>query len=361
MENRFLHILTGLSFITGSILSSCSDKIGPGGETEYNPVITVSESLVTVPAAGGGKTIGYTLAGAPEGSVVAVTSDMPWVEVSEVTGGEAVLTIQENTAGEDRTATVTFSYDNAKDAYTVIIQAAAKKEETHFTINVSNVTTVGADINVVPDSQISWLYGIVAKSEYEALGAKGYIDARLKQIDDMIKIYPGISIENFLAIGQMSATANTLNDDSEYYATAFDLTKDGKSSGVVALKEFRTKAAARSSNRITVKMNGTVLNCTPSASSDTYMCDVVKKSIWDQYASPKDIAQDYVLIMKSQGYLEASLRKGAYSEDQSDYLVRGEEYVAYAFGYRYISGGTAGSVADGSGITTDVFSYSFVY
>lgn len=347
--------------MTGCILSSCGDKIGTGDETEYNPVITLSESLLAVPAAGGVQTIGCTLAGAPEGSIVTVTSDMTWAEVSDVTDGEAILTIQENTSYEDRTATVTFSSDGAKDAYTVIVQAAAKKEETHFKINVSNVTTVGADINVVPDSQISWLYGIVAKSEYEALGAKGYIDARLKQIDDMIKIYTGISIENFLAVGQMSATANTLNDDTDYYATAFDLTKDGKSSGVVALKEFRTKAAAKSSNIITVNMNGAVLKCTPSSASDTYMCDVVKKSIWDQYASSKDIAQDYVLVMKSQGYLEASLCKGVYSEDQSDYLVRGEEYVAYAFGYRYISGDTAGSVADGSGITTEVFSYTFVY
>lgn len=348
--------------LAGGILSSCNDKIGTDAAPEYHPVITVPKSILSVPAAETGETVGYTLEDAPEGSVATVVSDSKWVEVTSVSGSEAVLVIKENTAQEDRTATVTFSFKGAKDAFMVVMQAAAaQKEKSHFEIKVSNITTVGADITVVPDSQISWLYGVVTKDEYEVLGAKGYIEARLKQIDDMIKIYPGVSLENFLAVGTVNSTANTLNDATDYYATAFDLTKDKKSSGVVALKEFRTKAAARSSNKIAVTMGGSVLKCTPSVTSDTYLCDVVAKDIWDEYSTPKAIAQDYVLTMKSYGYLETNLRSGTYTEDQKDYLVKGKEYVAYAFGYRYIRGETSGSIADGSGITTDVFSCSFVY
>lgn len=363
MKNSILHILTaGALLLAGGILSSCDDRIGTDEAPEYHPVITVSKSILAAPAAGTGEAVGYTLEDAPEGSVVTVVSDSKWVEVTSVSGSEAVLVIKENTTQEDRTATVTFSFKGAKDAFMVVMQAAAaQKEKSHFEIKVSNITTVGADITVVPDSQISWLYGIVTKSEYEALGAKGYIDARLKQIDDMIKIYPGVSLEKFLAVGTMNSIANTLNDDTDYYATAFDLTKDRKSSGFVALKEFRTKAAARSSNRITVTMSGAVLKCTPTVNSDTYLCDVVAKDIWDEYGAPKAIAQDYVLTMKSYGYLEASLRSGTYMENYGDYLEKGKEYVAYAFGYRYISGEPSGSIADGSGITTDVFSCSFVY
>lgn len=343
--------------LAGGVLSSCDNKIETDEVPEYHPVITLSKSLLTAPAAGNGEAVGYTLEDAPEGSVATVVSDSKWVEISSVTGSEAVLVIKENTTPEDRTATVTFSFKGAKDVFAVVMQAAAaQKEKSHFEIKVSNITTVGADINVIPDSQISWLYGVVTKDEYEALGADGYIKARLKQIDDIIKIYPDVNFDSFLAVGSMSNTANTLNDDTDYYATAFDLTREGKSSGVVALKAFRTKAAAKSSNRITVTMSGPVLKCTPTASYDTYLCDVVAKDIWDEYRTPKAIAQDYVLTMKSYGYLEANLHSGTYTEDQSGYLVKGKEYVAYAFGYRYVNGG-----ADGSGITTDVFSCSFVY
>ncbi|MDE7128496.1 MAG: hypothetical protein K2O58_11520 [Bacteroidales bacterium] len=361
MNYRILNILIVALLFAGGVFSACNDRIEAEDNPQYSPSITLSSSIVTVASIGGGQSVGYTLSGAPEGGKAKVTSDEDWVEVSSVTSSSAVLLIQENTGNEDRTATVTFSYDGAKNVYLVVMQnAAAREEESHFEITVSNITTVGADVLVVPDSQISWLYGIVTKDEYDALGAKGYIDARLKQINDMIQIYPGVTFDNFLAVGEMKAVSYTLNDDTDYYATAFDLTKDGKSSGTVALKEFRTRAAVQSSCKITVTMDGSVIRCIPSVNSDTYMCDVVAKEIWDEYRTPKAIAQDYVLVMKSQGYLAASLHSGSYMEDHGNFLVRGKEYVAYAFGYRYVEGAN-GSSADGTGITTDIFSYAFVY
>lgn len=96
------------------------------GEEEPKPAITVSsEASVNVEATGGTGTVSYTLTNAVADAKVSAQANQTWVTIGTITSTSVPFTVSENT-GEQRTATITLSYDGAESKTVNITQAAAQ-------------------------------------------------------------------------------------------------------------------------------------------------------------------------------------------------------------------------------------------
>lgn len=96
------------------------------GNEEPKPAITVSsEASVNVEATGGTGTVSYTLTNAVADAKVSAQANQTWVTIGTITSTSVPFTVSENT-GEQRTATITLSYDGAESKTVNITQAAAQ-------------------------------------------------------------------------------------------------------------------------------------------------------------------------------------------------------------------------------------------
>ncbi len=99
---------------------------GEPGNEEPKPAITVSsEASVNVEATGGTGTVSYTLTNAVADAKVSAQANQTWVTIGTITSTSVPFTVSENT-GEQRTATITLSYDGAESKTVNITQAAAQ-------------------------------------------------------------------------------------------------------------------------------------------------------------------------------------------------------------------------------------------
>ncbi len=99
---------------------------GEPGDEEPKPAITVSsEASVNVEAAGATGTVSYTLTNAVADAKVSAQANQTWVTIGTITSTSVPFTVSEN-IGEQRTATITLSYDGAESKTVNITQAEAQ-------------------------------------------------------------------------------------------------------------------------------------------------------------------------------------------------------------------------------------------
>ncbi|MCM1503154.1 MAG: hypothetical protein NC115_10905 [Bacteroidales bacterium] len=355
---RISVILTLVSCVCASIFQSC-DKLGTDDEAYDSTFVVESERIVNVDVNGGKITVNYSIDGPKEGNKASVSTNRQWIHVGSVYNTAFSFTVDPNDEGEDRNGEITMTCSGTKPVTLHIIQGKEKSEApvfSKFDIRVSDVTTSTARVQIIPvDAAVSYFYSIVSKADYDAYGAERYIERRIEQIREFAAISGG-RLDSFLNRGTFdtaalpASQAPSLLDDTDYYVAVFDLAFDaqGKASysGFVELKEFRSGKATPVDMSFTLAMSGNVLTVKPSSSSYTYICDMTSKAIWDSYASPVDIARDFVATMKSYGRLDQYIWSGVKSEDFSSTIDKGGDFVAYAVGYR--------NAASDSGITTEV-------
>lgn len=106
------------------------------GETPEptTPVLTVTGSEINIDAAGGTGEISYSVVNPVEGISVVASPSADWMtDFNSSTAGKVTFTVEENTEAEERTATVTLSYEGA-ESKTVTVKQAAKEviEENDF-------------------------------------------------------------------------------------------------------------------------------------------------------------------------------------------------------------------------------------
>lgn len=332
-----------------------------GGEDEsYDSSFVLSEKLIAVGVEGGDFSVEYRIEGPREGNVASVAAGESWIHIGKVYNSTFSFSVDKNDSDDDRTGTIVLSSDGTRPVTIHVSQSKLSSGNPiyhRFAIDVTDITTSSATIKITPvDAAVKYLYTVVSKSDYEAYGAKKYIEARINQVLETSAIY-GTPLDSFLSSGVFVNNNTSLSDNTTYYVAVFDLSfsQDGTPSysGEIELREFTTEKATQVNMKFQLSMVGTMLGVTPS-SNETYICDVTTKEIWDSYASPADLAKDYIATMKAYGYLEAFLYKGVKSIDFSDIMtVRGQEYAAYAVGYRL--------AATDSGLTTDVEYIIFTY
>ncbi len=338
------------------LAASCTEK---GGTETPEAKIIVAQKSINAAAEGGQYEIDYRIDGFMGGTIGANCQD-DWIKVDEIGESTIFLDIAPNTTEETRTASLTVSCTGADDVYVVIIQRGKTPEhanEEMFAIEVSDVTTGTATVSIAPvgGHDRTYLYSVVDKRSYELYGAHAYIEACIEQIDALVEMslkYDPVprSFGDFLSRNATVNPAYSLNDDTEYYAVAFDLDVNKLYSGDITLKGFKTQKAAQSSNTFKLEMSGSRLTVTPS-NNDTYICDLLTKEAWSEFATPRDVAQMFVSTMRA--YLDLYIVTGAYNEDFASTLDHSGDYVAYAFGYD--------KDAKTGGITTEIEYIEFTY
>ena len=340
------------------LLVACA-KEQPGKEA-YDSSFVLDSRLFNVDAKGGAFSMNYSIEGPREGNKAEVSTNVSWIRIGKVYNSEFNFTIELNTTGKDRTGTISLSCKGTK-SYTLHVSQSKETGGSQiyhrFAIDVSDVTTSSAKIRISPvDASIKYLYTVVSKKDYLEYGAREYIKKRVEQVLETAAIY-GTPLDSFLNSGEFVNNNTSLADDTVYYVAVFDLSFSEKGdptySGEVELCEFRTAKASSVNMSFKLSMMGTILGVTPT-SGESYICDVTTKEIWDSYDTPEELARDYISTMKAYGYLETFLFSGIKSLDFSDTVtIKGEEYVAYAVGYRMSS-------VD-SGLTTNVEYIIFKY
>ena len=353
-----------ISFATLASLLSCG-KSGSGEDSE-DSTFTVEESIIKTDADGGRIVCEYAISGPKEGRKANVTSSEDWIGISSVFATEFTLDVDANTTGKDRTGEVRLDCSGVRPLKVRVVQSAKKSEQQiyrNYKITVSGITTSTCRVQVEPvDASKTYVYAVVRKADYQKMTSREYIEARISQIKDMAVQY-GSSPADFLSRGTVDTDRLSsdqrpyLYDRTDYCLTAFDLSYNASKaefsySGDIDAVEFSSASAPASDMTFTIRHDGDMLTVTASNSSETFVCDCMSKTSWDELDSPDYAAHTYILYAKQYGYF--TTYQGSRVIDLSgEKLTKGEKYVVYAVGY--LADDTRG------GLTTQVKYLEFTY
>ena len=126
-----------------------------------------------------------------------------------------------------------------------------------FTVDVANITINNATVNVVPPSNETYLFDVVARLEYEEYATpadfaisriamlKGWADAQNRPLTEL------------LVSGAQSREYDWLSADTKYYAYAFGVSADGELSTDVVMVLFKTEPYSNepSNNTFDIKLS----------------------------------------------------------------------------------------------------------
>lgn len=202
-----------------------------------------------------------------------------------------------------------------------------------FDITISDVTSSGATVNVVPsDKTVLYYFDKIAKSTYATY--KNEDDFKKEMIENLRSYVStsGGALFSALSVGEAEHIySNELTPDTDYYIFAFTIDAKLNPTSKLALKEFTTEAVKMSSNTFQVMVSGGTITVTPS-NNDTYFWSVEPSGIYDNQ-SDEFIMNDLIAYYDGEGYLEYYLAQGVSSFDYSTLLSVGESYTVYVFGY----------------------------
>ena len=240
---------------------------------------------------------------------------------------------------KERIASLKLSFGGCEE-YVRIIQAKRFINEEMFDITVSDISSDAATITAMPkvQSDNTYYFDYVAKSTYDEYGREAIISAYVDGLKRMIESNQqlGLQISLLDVLSRYPSTnttksATSLDDDTAYYAFAFDLDVNAKYSGNISLKQTGIEVT--------------------TTNSDPYVFHIIDKKTWNTAADAEEAARGFVSAHKQYVLdpLTNYIKSGnATFVDLSEFdITEGGEYVAYAFGYN-------------KGITTAVTFVEFV-
>lgn len=207
------------------------------------------------------------------------------------------------------------------------------EDDVTFDITISDVTSSGATVNVVPsDKTVLYYFDKVEKSTYEAYKSD---DDFMKKTMTNLREYvssSGGALFSALSVGETDHTfSNELRPDTDYYIFAFAIDSKLNPTSKLSLKEFTTEAVKMSNNTFEVSVNGGVITVTPS-NNDTYFWSVEPSDLYEGQ-SDDYIMNDLISYYDSEGYLDYYLAVGVSSFDYTTLLTAGDSFTVYVFGY----------------------------
>lgn len=208
-----------------------------------------------------------------------------------------------------------------------------------FTVDVANITINSATVNVVPPSNETYLFDVVARLEYEEYATpadfaisriamlKGWADAQNRPLTEL------------LVSGAQSREYDWLTADTRYYAYAFGVSADGELSTDVVMVQFRTEPYSDepSNNTFDIKLSditayGAKIEVTPS-NGDFYYFYAIEKAEYENYESDEAFAKSVAQEIKRMSVDVTSNLSTAYDSHTFNALLKPDtDYYAYALG-----------------------------
>ncbi len=217
-----------------------------------------------------------------------------------------------------------------------------------FEITVSDITTSGATVTVVPSDETSLYYfDRVTKEVYKTFdNDKAFMEAMIENLRQSCE-ESGASLASAISVGEDGYTySGDLTPATEYYIYAFAVDAKLNPNSSLALEPFTTLEAQSSANTFTVSVNGSAITVTPS-NNDQYFWDLILTEEC-QGVSDEVIMQTLIDFYKDEGYLEYYLVRGVDTFDYNQSLTAGVSYTVCVFGFEGMP-------------TTELTKYTFTY
>ena len=208
-----------------------------------------------------------------------------------------------------------------------------------FTVDVANITINSATVNVVPPSNETYLFDVVARLEYEEYATPAdFAISRIEMLKGMAEA-SNRSLAEFLVSGAQSREYDWLSADTRYYAYAFGVTAEGELSTDVVMVQFRTEPYSDepSNNTFDIKLSGITaygakIEVTPS-NGDFYYFYAIEKAEYEKYESDEAFAKSVAQEIKLMSVDVTANLSTSYDSHTFDALLKpGTDYYAYALG-----------------------------
>ena len=220
------------------LLSGCGDDTTDGDTQGKTPVLTIKDNalgVINVVAAGQTVTLNYEVADAVEGKLAVARSDKEWLHgFKNETFGQISFVADENVGEElTRSATVTVAYPGAQSVTVEVVQ-----DEREISIEVTEVTVASIKVKFeMDDPTQTFLYGLVKKSEYDAIGTpEKFLEAERKKLEEEAADDPfSDTLADYLdfLLGDWKPEDQKMNRDelemeTDYYIYAYGIDKTGE-------------------------------------------------------------------------------------------------------------------------------------
>lgn len=220
------------------LLSGCGDDSTDGDTPGKTPVLTIKDNalgVINVVAAGQTVTLNYEVADAVEGKLAVARSDKEWLHgFKNETFGQISFVADENVGEElTRSATVTVAYPGAQSVTVEVVQ-----DEREISIEVTEVTVASIKVKFeMDDPTQTFLYGLVKKSEYDAIGTpEKFLEAERKKLEEEAADDPfSDTLADYLdfLLGDWKPEDQKMNRDelemeTDYYIYAYGIDKTGE-------------------------------------------------------------------------------------------------------------------------------------
>ena len=228
---------------------------------------------------------------------------------------------------------------------------------TKFTINVSEITSTSAVMNVeASDISVYFLFDIVSKDRFNTYATPAeFANASIEKVKAKAN-EKGVAFVDALTLGAGTLECTELKGGTEYYAYAFGLTADGALTTDVTLESFTTEPWA-SDNTFTmevysIELNGATVKINAANSDESFYWDLIEKKQYDEYDSENIaclILEELKKECESNGKsLSSQLTKKKVHWSFAGQLTPDTEYCVFVFG-----------VSNSGEVTTDITVESF--
>lgn len=219
-------------------------------------------------------------------------------------------------------------------------EGVGDKTPTTFVIQVVDITTTTATVNVIPSNHSTYYYfDVVAQKQYnEYASPEAFANSRIASLEQWIK-ENNTTWAEMLVTGPGHSETTWLMGGTDYYAYAFGITADGKLCTDVAIEPFTTLPYSDTPSNNTfdiavsdITAHGAKIDVTPS-NEDYYYFYAVEKAELEEFASEEAFAASVAAKLKeTSSSLMLSLSSGPESFVFNALLKPNTDYYAYAFG-----------------------------
>lgn len=346
------YIFNVIVVVATAIATIACNKNADKREVIDSEIIIGCDRIVTYSSEENSLEIPCSVTGASAGVRPQAVSDVEWLTLQDSQEENSMLFfLDENRTAEDRTGRITLSLSGAKPVKLTVIQAANSDYKVNpalsFTLNISEVSYNSADIEIIPsDNNSYYYYGVVEASFRDSFASEeAFLAANTEAIEETARKYAEkygreYSLEPYLNKGYVKTTLSSLQSETAYVLTVFDMSLSGGYSGRLFQTSFTTGRIPASSAEFNLSIDEAAYTLTVSPSSaeiGTYAVEILSLADWQRYSSPKKCAESFIDYMTSSGnnvsaYLHTGEFKALYySPSSQGASMTSGDYVAYAF------------------------------
>lgn len=302
---------------TVRLVQAAYGKDIPSGES---PMINVLSGNIEATADGGSFTIEYEIVNPAEDGTVSAEASDSWIEVTDYTAAGTVSVSVAANSGAARNGNVTIVYEYADGKTSVEVGVSQKGASTSggdgsFTIEVTDITTIGATIHVTPsDNNMTYIALVDEASEMDGMSDTQIFGSALEYFEVMAARYSTdlqSYIQNYrLMTGYQENTVTTLNPGTDYYAYALGLDNSVTPpvmTTAVTKVPFTTDTPTGIEGRIAIQVewiSETRFNASAMPDKDDfYAFDFINESILNNYGYTSGSIEDRITDFYYDNYL----------------------------------------------------------